>query len=345
AVTSNDELPPLVVLLAPPATGPRAGRPRPGLIEAVLWCLLFLLTQIMATLAVGAAIMFVYAWGREQPWTFVEEQLAGLTQLTRQSPPAAESPLVSNPDNNETPAERGAELPQSTSAPRAIVLALVYGMLAAQLAAWGLIHRVLPRLMGPDWRVQIGWRRPRLAQMLLIAILLPPFMLLAGGLHESIQQWLGGKSANVAGLVRAVFSQAPLLVTLAATAIGPGIVEEVWCRGFLGRGLIARYGWGAGIFWTSLLFGFLHLDPAYALAAAAMGAYLHFVYLACRSIFASILLHTLNNAVAVLATLYPLGLDNLAADGASLNWSGYALAAMTLVGCSYVLWRMRPAPP
>jgi hypothetical protein len=67
--------------------------------------------------------------------------------------------------------------------------------------------------------------------------------------------------------------------------------------------LCARYGLIAGVVVTSILFGLLHIDPAYALVTAIMGAYLHFVYLASRSIWVPIILHVVNNGVAVLIAL------------------------------------------
>ena len=100
-----------------------------------------------------------------------------------------------------------------------------------------------------------------------------------------------------------MFGKFPWPLTVLAVAIGPGIVEELWCRGFLGRGLSARYGLVAGILLASCFFALMHLDPSQLLAIALMGAYLHFVYVATRSIWAPILLHALNNGISILLVL------------------------------------------
>jgi hypothetical protein len=81
------------------------------------------------------------------------------------------------------------------------------------------------------------------------------------------------------------------------------VVEERWCRGFLGRGLSARYGLVLGVLTTSVLFSVMHVDPSQLLVIALMGAYLHFVYLASRSIWVPIILHASNNGLAILLAL------------------------------------------
>src|SRR5262249_14128621 len=67
----------------------------------------------------------------------------------------------------------------------------------------------------------------------------------------------------------------------------------------------------AGVALTSLLFAGMHMDPSQLIVIALMGAYLHFVYLASRSIWVPILLHTLNNGIAILVALNagPAALD------------------------------------
>jgi membrane protease YdiL (CAAX protease family) len=359
AVQPLPEEAPLVVLIPSSELVSNPRRPRPGLIEAILWCVIFLLTQLTAALVVTAGVLAGFAVVQEHPWEFALGQLAALGQGQR----SGGEKLDSSPDTgsrqedqtshdsrqDQAPPDSGQDREQpptvetsSAKVPREISLALVYGMLGAQVASWWLIRRVVPRVVGTNWKQKIGWRRPRVCQLLIVLLAVVPFMVLAGGLQELLK-WLGaGEHLQIADSLRAIFQHAPLVVTLAATALGPGVVEEVWCRGFLGHGLTVRYGLIPGVVWTSLLFGLLHLDPAYALVTAAMGAYLHFVFLMCGSIVAPIMLHTLNNALAVLATLYPSMLPALATDGPGLSLVGYALAVIVLVGCSYALWRTRP---
>jgi hypothetical protein len=94
-------------------------------------------------------------------------------------------------------------------------------------------------------------------------------------------------------------SEWPMWLAVLVIGVGPGINEELWCRGFLGRGLVARYGFAVGTLLTSLFFGLLHVSPPHVAAAFVMGLMLHFVYLTTRSLWVPILLHFLNNSLSV----------------------------------------------
>lgn len=79
----------------------------------------------------------------------------------------------------------------------------------------------------------------------------------------------------------------------------PAISEELFFRGLLGRGLIRGHGVVVGVLMTSLLFGLFHLDPIRILATFILGIVLHLVFLTTKSIIAPMLLHALNNLVAL----------------------------------------------
>jgi uncharacterized protein len=122
-------------------------------------------------------------------------------------------------------------------------------------------------------------------------------------LQELFQMITGIRQPPAIKSLNGVFGRYPWPLTVLTVAIGPGVVEELWCRGFLGRGLSARYGLVAGVLLTSAFFALMHIDPSQLLVIALMGAYLHVVYIATRSIWAPILLHALNNGVSVLLVL------------------------------------------
>ena len=58
-----------------------------------------------------------------------------------------------------------------------------------------------------------------------------------------------------------MFSHWPLAVAVFAIGVMPGLSEELWCRAFLGRGLVGKHGLFWGVLGTSFLFGFIHVDP------------------------------------------------------------------------------------
>src|SRR5262249_52506622 len=93
----------------------------------------------------------------------------------------------------------------------------------------------------------------------------------------------------------------PWFWALLFAAVLPAVGEELLCRGLIGRGLVARYGPVVGVLLTSLLFGLLHIDPVRMAAATILGIALHAVYLATRSLLASMLLHASINAVCISA--------------------------------------------
>ena len=123
--------------------------------------------------------------------------------------------------------------------------------------------------------------------------------------------------------------------------VGPGVIEEFFCRGYLGRGLVARYGLVGGVLLTSMLFGMLHLAPLYAVGTMVMGVLLHVTYLATRSLWVPVLLHFLNNTLTVLAVLGVRTVRGLEVEPTEVPAAAYLLGfALTGAGLS-ALWSAR----
>jgi uncharacterized protein len=278
--TNND--PPLVTRPPEPlAEAPPAPRkPRPGFWEAGAWCLVFVAAQMCAMLATLCVVFAAYAFAAPQPGKFMDEQLDGFSKAVDPKFQGERPPL---------PFEFGQ--------------AIAYGMLVAQFASLGLIALVLPRRIGPDWKRQLGFRVPLPMHTLIVILVVPGFMIMSGVIQEAFLWATGIRQPPAMKSLNGVFGKFPWPLTVLAVAIGPGVVEELWCRGFLGRGLSARYGLVAGVLITSVFFALMHIDPSQLLVIALMGVYLHVVYVATRSIWAPILLHAMNNGVSVLLVL------------------------------------------
>jgi membrane protease YdiL (CAAX protease family) len=88
-----------------------------------------------------------------------------------------------------------------------------------------------------------------------------------------------------------------LAIPLVVLGVPPDQME-IYFRGFIGRGLLARYGMIAGTLLSSLLFGLVHIDPPQAIGVMVMGVTLQGVFVATRSLFAPMLLHGLNNSLS-----------------------------------------------
>ena len=99
--------------------------------------------------------------------------------------------------------------------------------------------------------------------------------------------------------------QGPLL----AVVIAP-LTEEVVFRGVLLRGLLGRWNPWAAIVLSAGLFAAMHLNPAQAPIAFALGLVLGWTYVRTRSLGLCIIGHALNNASAYLSADLPLAIDN-----------------------------------
>lgn len=122
----------------------------------------------------------------------------------------------------------------------------------------------------------LGWS---LALMVALGVLFEPLYELLPPLRQEVGR--GGWS------VLAVVVFAPLF-------------EEFLCRGYLLGSLQKCYGATRAVLLSSLFFGVLHVQPVAVVNAFLMGVVLGVVYLATRTLWAPILLHAANNALAYL---------------------------------------------
>jgi membrane protease YdiL (CAAX protease family) len=127
---------------------------------------------------------------------------------------------------------------------------------------------------------------------------------------------------------------------LLVIAVGPALNEELFCRGFLGQGLVGRYGALIGVLITSVIFGVIHCNIPQGIWAFVLGCALHLAYLATRSFWVPVLLHFVNNAAATLLGWY-------LADVEPAVWQVlvYAVVATMLALVSgWALYRLRVRP-
>jgi uncharacterized protein len=176
---------------------------------------------------------------------------------------------------------------------------------------------------------------------------------MCGGLHELTvagwDQWFAHLPGmgffdhlNVNESIKPLGESAPLGLLILAIAVVPSIGEEVIFRGIIGRGLIARHGIVAGVIMTSFLFAAVHIHPAHVVALLPLAFFIHLAYLTTKSFLAPILLHFLNNALAVVllkASATTEGLENAGEAGLPLYLVLAAAGAVGLVG--WVLWQSR----
>lgn len=128
------------------------------------------------------------------------------------------------------------------------------------------------------------------------------------------------------------------LLTLVVAA---PLLEEFIFRGVILESTRAKYGVVAAWIISSLIFGIVHIYPAVVVNAFAIGLVLGFVYIISESIWAVIILHAVNNAVAYL--LLSMGHANMELADIVKNKSIYILiylvAAAVAIVSGYMVWR------
>lgn len=311
AIVSGAAGPPPPVLELPTRSLTQEPRwPHPNLGWSFLWCLLFLfVTQVpgavVAILAVGILAV-------------VSPESLPLESLKQ---PAA---LLKS---------------------EAMNLGLGMAFFIAELTVIGFSWLVIRLVVGRDWKRQLALRIPALRHTLLALASLPALVLLANIAYEILRKILRVPSLADFGLTGMeemvqVFSKWPWGFAVLVIGLGPGIGEELWCRGFLGRGLVGNYGVVFGVVATSFFFGFIHLDPCQGTMAMLMGLWLHFVYLTTRSLLLPMMLHTLNNSLAVLDTRLPQ-LAIIETKPSDIPIIVYVSALLLLFATAFALYQSR----
>lgn len=136
-----------------------------------------------------------------------------------------------------------------------------------------------------------------------------------------------------------VIAEQPWPLMLLVGCVLPAFCEEIFFRGCIGRGLVARYGVLLGVLLTSVLFGVLHIEPRHIAIAFCLGLIAHIVYLCSHSLWTAILLHFANNALAF--GMFRMQLDGAFSQGLSISWPLAISALLGLMGLLWVLWRTR----
>jgi membrane protease YdiL (CAAX protease family) len=216
------------------------------------------------------------------------------------------------------------------------------GFIAAGIVSLIFTLIVLQVKLGSAWPKLLAIRLPRWDHLLLAILLLPALMILHGGAHQLANQLfqVDASASQMTKVILSIIEPWPRWLTILVIGVAPGLAEELWCRGYLGRGLIARNGWIIGVLLTSVFFGLLHLSPPYALGTAVMGAALHFTYITTRSLWVPILLHTLNNSLTVLITTGDLRLGKVDPDQVTSPLI-FIASGLMLLAAGWALWQGR----
>ena len=122
--------------------------------------------------------------------------------------------------------------------------------------------------------------------------------------------------------------------------VSASVLEELLCRGVIFETLNKRWGAKTSILVSALFFGLLHFDPANATVAIVAGLIFGVLYIRTSSIYATIIIHALNNAIAF--ALISFGVEDLSfrevLGGGATYYIVYALSVAIFVSASVEAW-------
>ncbi len=129
--------------------------------------------------------------------------------------------------------------------------------------------------------------------------------------------------------------------TILVSILFAPVFEEVLCRGVILESFRAKYGVFAGWIWSSLFFGIIHGQVTAMFNATILGLVLGYAYIRSRSIFSVIILHALNNGLAL--ALMAFGLNDSTfreiIPSPELYWSIWSVALLIVVIGSVIMLR------
>lgn len=134
-------------------------------------------------------------------------------------------------------------------------------------------------------------------------------------------------------------NQYPIGVLILFLAVLPGLCEEITFRGYIMRGMLNTRGPAVAIFLSAVFFGMMHFSLYRFLPTFGMGLILGFIAWRTRSLWLSILIHIINNALVVFVSQLPQEMfdaDKLALSDILPYWLvGWGL----LIGGLFLIWK------
>lgn len=124
------------------------------------------------------------------------------------------------------------------------------------------------------------------------------------------------------------------MACLTAVIVAP-ILEELLCRGLIFETVRKRWGNITSILISALFFGIIHTDIATSLVAIMAGIIFGIIYVRTSSLYTTIIIHAINNAIALALIGFGVGdlsFHDILGDG-PLYWSIYSVASAIFVGC------------
>ena len=182
-----------------------------------------------------------------------------------------------------------------------ITQGVAYGMGAPGLVAAGVSYVVALCIFIGIVRTEgvaiVGLRWPQ-ARYVLAAVLVGIAAWYVNLVIVSLLEPPGSDSKTLKQIVE----QSPLVTTVLVVGVLPAVVEELVFRGVLARSLATRYSPAIGIGISAVLFGLYHIVPAQMVSTFFLGLALAFITLRARSVVPAMIVHFLNNSIAIVVS-------------------------------------------
>ena len=199
----------------------------------------------------------------------------------------------------------------------AVWLAARGGEIRPALAAWitssllGAVILPVVWVFGPRrWKgllPALGLKAPRqrwpLAAAMTVGVL--GASLAATALYSQVLEWRGWSSFTPPDIPREiVFPGVAAVLSFQALAGWTPFTEELFFRGFVFGGLVARWGAVASCVASALVFSAFHLSPGLLAPVFVTGLLLAWLYHRTGSLWPCVAAHAGQNAIALIATIY-----------------------------------------
>jgi uncharacterized protein len=228
-------------------------------------------------------------------------------------------------------------------------------MMAGEMLVFALAAVIVTRLKhGRQTSRVLGLRPIPLPSLILIVASVMPLSLVCSGLHQKLLPEWEKFAANYPALEKfsgtdineqllPLGETTPAWLLLLVIAVAPAVGEELIFRGIIGHGLVARHGLFFGVLITSAFFAAVHIHPAHVLTLIPLAVFLHLAWLSTRSFYAPVLIHFLNNALAVFVLKNAAELEKAAEKASEMEgrWEIIAVAGFALIPSAIAIWKNR----
>ncbi len=237
-----------------------------------------------------------------------------------------------------TPAEIGDVIASRFAEPLWFMVMLVLGQAAFAIAC------LVPAALSPvPFRERIGWRAAQPAWHVYPVAVLSSLLPLALGLWtaNALQSVLPGDESL--GKLFDSFTIATAIPFVILIGLLPGLIEEVFYRGYVQQRLVQRWGAWSGVIVSSLLFALVHLTPLAIVAVVPLGLWFGYISYRSQSILPTIFCHAfVNSGLNAWRMVIIFG-----EISETVQWYVHAAAVIVGTACCLVcllpsFWKVRP---